>query len=132
MGNLFNSSVWGLFLLFSPIVNLSHAKVLELDSSVFEFTNKYCIQCHGPEKQKGDRSFHQLSERISGKQVIDLSKEEKIHLLQDLLDQLNLGEMPPKEDDVRQPSTEEIKHTITWLTDTLLKLEKEQGPKKQC
>ena len=38
--------------------------------------------------------------------------------------------MPPKEDDVRQPSTEEIKHTITWLTDTLLKLEKEQGPKK--
>ena len=115
---------------FFPIVNLSHAKVLELDSSVFEFTNKYCIQCHGPEKQKGDRSFHQLSERISGKQVIDLSKEEKIHLLQDLLDQLNLGEMPPKEDDVRQPSTEEIKHTITWLTDTLLKLEKEQGPKK--
>ena len=130
MGNLFNSSIWGLFLLFFPIVNLSHAKVLELDSSVFEFTNKYCIQCHGPEKQKGDRSFHQLSERISGKQVIDLSKEEKIHLLQDLLDQLNLGEMPPKEDDVRQPSTEEIKHTITWLTDTLLKLEKEQGPKK--
>ena len=39
--------------------------------------------------------------------------------MQDLLDQLNLGEMPPKEDDVRQPSTEEIKHTITWLTDTL-------------
>ena len=55
--------------------------------------------------EKGDRSFHQLSAKLSEKQVIDLSKETKVHLLQDILDQLNLGEMPPQKKDIRQPQT---------------------------
>ena len=34
--------------------------------------------------------------------------------LQDILDQLNLGEMPPK--DARQPTTPERQKAIAWLT----------------
>ena len=80
-----------------------HAKVLEIDQEVHEYLDNYCIQCHGPEKEKGDRSFHQLSEIISGKHMIDLSDHENVFLLQDILDQLNLGEMPTKKKDVHMP-----------------------------
>jgi hypothetical protein len=105
-------------------------KLVEMNGAVFQYLQNYCIQCHGPEEEKGDRSFHQLSAKLSGKQVIDLSKETKVHLLQDILDQLNLGEMPPKKKDIRQPQTPETQKVISWLTKTLLELEKEKGPQQ--
>ena len=61
-------------------------KLVEMNGAVFQYLQNYCIQCHGPEEEKGDRSFHQLSAKLSGKQVIDLSKETKVHLLQDILE----------------------------------------------
>jgi mono/diheme cytochrome c family protein len=105
-------------------------KFVELDNSVYQFTQDYCIKCHGPEKQKGDRAFHQISKLISGKQVVDLAEDETVHLLHDLLDQLNLGEMPPKKEGVAQPKPDETKRVIGWLTKTLLELEKQKGPKQ--
>ena len=54
---------------------------------------KYCVGCHGATKQKGDRRF----DRLSG----EIADDDALVDLQDVLDQLNLGEMPPKE--VRQP-----------------------------
>ena len=72
-------------------------KVVELDSGVRQFIQTYCIQCHGPEEQKGERSFHQLTSRAGGKWMMDLAKPGKADLLHDILDQLNLRDAPQKE-----------------------------------
>ena len=109
-------------------INHAFSRVVEFDHKVFQFTQNYCIKCHGSEEEKGDRTFHQLSKELSGKQMIDLGDEDKVNLLHDILDQLNLGEMPPKKKEVKQPKTEEIKQTIAWLTKTLVEWEKEKGP----
>ena len=58
---------------------------------------KYCTQCHGEEKQNADRGFDMLSQSIG-----DFREQE---LWQEIVDQLNLGEMPPE--DERQPSEKE-------------------------
>ena len=52
------------------------------------FLKNYCIQCHGPDKQKGDRRFDQLTGNFT-----QLAEAEAF---QEILDQLNLGEMPPE------------------------------------
>ena len=59
--------------------------------------------------------------------MIDLGNPQKVDLLRDILDQLNLGEMPPRKKDVKQPSIPESQQTIDWLTQTLLAFEKSQG-----
>ncbi len=52
------------------------------------FLETYCFECHGPEKQKGDRRFDTLAFPLADAAgVIDV---------QDIIDQLNLEEMPPE------------------------------------
>lgn len=73
------------------------------------FLKAYCVECHGTEKQKGDRRFDQLSAQLEG-----IAEAEAF---QEILDQLNLAEMPPE--DERQPSEEELKQIVSWLTGSL-------------
>lgn len=73
------------------------------------FLQTYCIQCHGAEKQKGDRRFDLLSG--------DRENLDEAETLQEILDQLNLGEMPPEEK--KQPSGDELKAIVAELTETL-------------
>ena len=113
---------------FLPLNLQSKERVL--DEGVREFVQSYCIKCHGPDEEKGDRAFHELALKKNDEWVIDLSDPKKTDLLHDILDQLNLGEMPPKKNNVRQPRVAETKHAIAWLTQTLLDLEKEKGPKE--
>ena len=47
------------------------------------FLQTYCVSCHGPEKQKGDRRFDQLRG--------DLADHAEAEMMQEILDQLNLG-----------------------------------------
>ncbi|MDB4390837.1 DUF1592 domain-containing protein [Akkermansiaceae bacterium] len=75
------------------------------------FLKKHCIECHGPEKQKGDYRFDLLKN--------DLSDLQTLELWQGILDQLNLGEMPPKKQ--AQPSREESAEVIATLTPALQK-----------
>lgn len=70
------------------------------------FLQTYCIECHGPEKQKGDRRFDHLA--LPGSTADDLLN------FQDIIDQLNLGDMPPKK--AKQPSAGERRATIAALT----------------
>ncbi|MEM0969840.1 MAG: DUF1587 domain-containing protein, partial [Verrucomicrobiota bacterium] len=93
---------------------------------VYQFVQTYCVSCHGEEKQKGDRVFHELAVASDEGRWIDLANEEQRYLLEDLLDQLNLGEMPPKKEGVKQPSREEIAATTKWVTETLLEEESAQ------
>ncbi len=75
-------------------------------SSPEEFLRKYCHACHGPKKQKSDRRFDTLSGTISS--ASDLER------YQDIVDQLNLNEMPPE--DEPQPGASERAAIIRTLT----------------
>jgi hypothetical protein len=81
------------------------------------FLTTYCIGCHGPMKQKGERRFDLLTGEVAD--------DDALVDLQDMLDQLNLGEMPPA--DARQPSDAERRRVIDWLT---LRIEQFQRSRK--
>jgi hypothetical protein len=73
------------------------------------FLASYCIQCHGPKDQEADRRFDQLSSNATS--------VDEAELLQEILDQLNLAEMPPE--DEKQPSAAELQRIVTHLTSSL-------------
>jgi Protein of unknown function (DUF1592)/Protein of unknown function (DUF1588)/Protein of unknown function (DUF1585)/Protein of unknown function (DUF1595)/Protein of unknown function (DUF1587)/Planctomycete cytochrome C len=75
------------------------------------FLQTYCNECHGTEKQKGDRRFDTLA--------LPVAKVDTLIELKDILDQINLGEMPPKKS--KQPSSEELKAFIEQITQALTK-----------
>jgi len=70
------------------------------------FLKQYCFDCHGAEKQKGDYRYDTLG--------TDLSDLNTLEVWQGILDQLNLGEMPPKKKP--QPPFEETAKVIEALT----------------
>lgn len=76
------------------------------DKTVKPFLNTYCLKCHGAKKQKGERRFDALSGAIPNTNALAD--------YQDILDQLNLGEMPPK--NAPQPPGAVKKRVIAWLT----------------
>ncbi|MBK8035716.1 MAG: DUF1592 domain-containing protein [Verrucomicrobiaceae bacterium] len=88
---------------------LLHFFAINLFASPSEFLATYCNDCHGAEKQKGDRRFDQL--------VLPVSKTDTLIELKDILDQINLGEMPPKKS--KQPSAEETQAFIAQVTAAL-------------
>ena len=77
-----------------------------LKATVQPFLATYCNRCHGTKEPKGDRNFKRLRSVISDDNaLVDY---------QDILDQLNLGEMPPTEE--RQPTDEEKRVVVEQLT----------------
>ena len=76
------------------------------DQNAAAFIEKYCIQCHGDQKQKADRRFDTLSSKI--KTLDDLGR------YQEVVDQLNLESMPPE--GKPQPSPGERLAMIDSLT----------------
>lgn len=73
------------------------------------FLKQYCFECHGAKKQKGDYRFDTLGR--------NLGNLETLESWQAILDQLNLGEMPPKKAD--QPPFGETAKVIETLTPIL-------------
>ncbi|MCB1227612.1 MAG: DUF1592 domain-containing protein [Verrucomicrobiales bacterium] len=70
------------------------------------FLSTYCLECHDEDVQKGDRRFDELSFPITDAHgAIEV---------QDIIDQLTLGDMPPKKSD--QPSAGERTAMIDALT----------------
>lgn len=76
---------------------------------VQHFLTTYCNDCHGAEKQKGDRRFDQLE--------LPVGKVDTLIEIKDILDQINLGEMPPKKS--KQPSSDELKAFIEQASHAL-------------
>ena len=74
------------------------------------FLSKYCVQCHGPNEQNGQVRFDQIDWQISN---VDTAQR-----WQDVLDQLNAGDMPPE--DAKQPPSEELSTLLDRLTSSLL------------
>ena len=65
----------------------------EVDPQVAAFLNRYCVECHGATKPKGDFQIGQL--KVS-------ANEADAENWQLVLDNLQLGEMPPEE--AKQPT----------------------------
>lgn len=83
---------------------------VELDQKILNgFLENYCIGCHGPEKQKGETRLDTLTRQIA-------NSDTALHW-QEVLDVLNLGEMPP--DDEPGPSPNELKQVLSHLTEAL-------------
>ena len=69
------------------------------------FFAQHCHECHGPDKQKNDIRFDTLG--------TDLSDKRTLETWQGALDQLNLGEMPPKKK--ARPDREEVSKVVDFL-----------------
>src|SRR5689334_5127538 len=98
------------FALVLPILALSALAddpAGDFATAVKPFLTTYCVSCHGATKQKGDRRFDELTGEIADDNgLVDL---------QDIVDQLNLGEMPPPKEK-KQPTGEERRKITAWLT----------------
>ena len=70
----------------------------------------YCAGCHGKDKQKGDIRFDKLDP--------DIVQGKDAETWQLVLDQLNLGDMPPKKAKKR-PNDNERRALVNWLTASL-------------
>ncbi|MEZ5940719.1 MAG: DUF1592 domain-containing protein [Planctomycetaceae bacterium] len=86
------------------------------DANSFEqtlqpFLEAHCLSCHGEDEQEGDRRFDKLSKSIAnGNDLVDY---------EEILDQLQLGRMPPK--DEKQPTSAERRRVTSWLVDRVEK-----------
>ena len=73
------------------------ASAASFDDTLQPFLKTYCLDCHGSDNQEADRRFDTLSATIDDDQtLVDY---------QDIVDQLNLGQMPP-EDAIKVYKTE--------------------------
>ncbi len=77
------------------------------DKTLRTFFSSYCQECHGPEKQKGERRFDTLA--------LPAAKADTLFDLQDIIDQLNLGEMPPAKAE-KHPAPEQVREIVKVLT----------------
>jgi hypothetical protein len=76
----------------------------EVDPQVTAFLNRYCVECHGATKPKGDFPIGQL--KVSANRA----DAENWQLV---LDNLQLGEMPPR--DAKQPQPAEVEQVTSWI-----------------
>ena len=91
----------------SNIVHVSSSNAVHLDPDILSsFLSSHCTKCHGPKKQKGDTRLDTLS--------LNLSNSATALHWQEVLDVLNLGEMPPE--DEKQPDKKELQAIIKYLT----------------
>ena len=70
------------------------------------FLSRYCLGCHGSNEQKGDRRFDNLPTTVG----VDVAIGER---WQEVLHQLQLGEMPPS--DEQQPTDDERRAMVAWI-----------------
>ncbi|MDD7983967.1 DUF1588 domain-containing protein [Lentisphaera marina] len=74
------------------------------------FMEAYCFECHNEEKQKGEIRLDNID--------FKMTQHDSIYMWQDILDVLNVGEMPPKKS--TQPHTNELSNSISLITEQLL------------
>lgn len=80
-----------------------------LAQSPGQFVKTYCVKCHGARKPKAERRFDQLDD--------SMATQESLAAWQEILDQLNLSSMPPK--DARQPSDAQRAAAVASITKSI-------------
>jgi hypothetical protein len=76
---------------------------------VADYFKQYCYRCHGATTQKGDRRLDQFPSDLT-------ADDDSTLLLEEALDAMNRGDMPPKKKGVTQPPTEKTRQVIEWIT----------------
>jgi hypothetical protein len=79
------------------------------------FVETYCLDCHDDLSTKGDRDFLPFLD--------DPENIDQLLTLEEILDQLNLGEMPPKKKRVDQPKDDERRKVVDEVTRYLLAMQ---------
>tara|TARA_R110002096_G_scaffold11515_4_gene42338 strand:- start:6030 stop:8513 length:2484 start_codon:yes stop_codon:yes gene_type:complete len=104
---------WSVVLAFLPVlVQAELPQRTRMPKAKLEpFLKENCVKCHGPDKQKGQVRFDEVSWEITN--------NDTAQRWQDVLDVLNGGEMPPE--DEPQPSDAELSRILDTLTGALLK-----------
>ena len=88
-GHRIVASAWPALFAVLFIAQLSPADDSAVE--VHQTLQRHCVSCHGEAKQKGDRRFDQLK--------FPIQDEDTLIVVQDMIDQLVLGEMPPAKAD---------------------------------
>lgn len=115
--DLSSSSVRKIWLLPLLLVAVAHLVVTgsaaTLSPSVVKFVQRYCMDCHDADTEKGDRNFEPFLKipNAVGQHVA----------LEEILEQLNLGEMPPKKK--KQPADAERRKVVAEITRYLIAVE---------
>ncbi len=73
------------------------------------FLTRHCVRCHGPDLEERDLRIDQLSR--------DFQKGGDIHLWSEIIERINSGEMPPR--DEAQPTEDEIASMVKQLNDRI-------------
>jgi hypothetical protein len=97
--------VWGC-LLVAVAWQGSTLLAAETEFDTKAYLKNHCIRCHGAEEQNADRQFDSLETEYSDQQTAEHWQE--------ILDVINLGEMPPE--DEPQPSADETKQFVATVT----------------
>ncbi len=95
--------LWGALMAFLTTLCAQEAA----SPAIRSFLGTYCAECHGPEKQKGERRFDHLA--------LPIVKADGLIEVQAIIDQLNLGEMPPAEAK-KNPAPAEVAAVVAHLT----------------
>jgi hypothetical protein len=82
---------------------------VSIPKSIEPFFENYCFDCHDADTAKADLNLEGLT-----RSIVDVADAEN---WQDILDQLNSGEMPPK--NKKQPGREELAKVVGDLTESL-------------
>lgn len=90
------------------------AEVSGFQAHVQPYLQKYCVSCHGTEKQKGKFRVDTLT--------ADFSVRENAAAWIEVRDRINLGEMPPEEE--VQPPVELTGGMSRWIAASLREMEK--------
>ena len=93
------------FFLMLSIILLSSAKADDI-AVIDSFFDSYCIDCHGPKKEKGGFRIDALPKDFTDYRTVDHWNE--------VLSQLNSGEMPPE--DEKQPVQAVKEEVISWIS----------------
>lgn len=104
------------FLFFSvlscALFAAEHPEIHKAD--VVPFLQKHCVSCHGPEKQKGRVRLDTLG--------LDFSDAGTAALWTEVMDNINLGEMPPEEKP--RPDVTEVGTVAGWIASELRHMQK--------
>ncbi|MFT6179247.1 MAG: cytochrome c553 [Akkermansiaceae bacterium] len=96
-----------LSLLLILLTTIAPAVADDFANQIKPILEKHCIACHGPDKQKGGITLHDIDSLDAG--------FKKYHLLENVIDQVKHEEMPPDDEDVL-PTDAERQTLITALS----------------
>ena len=96
--------------LFAGGIAMGERSLPQVRKKLEPFLGKYCLNCHGADEQNGQVRFDNANWEITN--------NDSAQRWQDVLDQLNGGDMPPQE--AQQPSSVELAEALDALTTAVM------------